>query len=438
VKAKDSPLRPSRRARRLGAKCHRPVVPRREPAPEAAPEPSGAAGADGAATLLAIAKEDRELAAELMRMPPVERIAAASCDPRFRRPTLVRLLALETEAALDDLARDPRPAAELGAALAEALPRDDQGKARRATAWAWWLFGKSLLRASQWRLARSAFDAMYAFAPDQPSEEAALCAVGLAQVWEDAGQVEAAETLFMIAGHAYSKLHATTPAAGCHAQLGFILYETGDLVNAAGWLRNAVVSLDPASAPSLAARMWLTLAEIETTLDDSVAAAESLHRARALYPLARFASEALDQRWREARIAIAAGEDARADSLLERVRPELLARGSLSETARCTFEQLLVRIEGGRFESAGELTSAFAGAFPRVEELAAEMAALTRLAADRPPAGVFPQLHLCAEWSLRTAPPSFRIRAPTARSSRPRRGLPFLPGAANMQPGGCI
>jgi tetratricopeptide (TPR) repeat protein len=339
------------------------------------------AGVGGAATLLVIARQDRQLAAELMRMPPLERIATASCNRCFHRPTLVQLLALETEAALDDPARDPRPAAELGAVLAEALPRDSQGKTRRAAAWAWWLFGKSLLRASQWRLARSAFEAMHAFTPREP-EEAALSAVGLAQVWEDAGQMNAAEALFLLAGYAYSRLDAATPAAGCHAQLGFLLYETGDLAHAACWLRQGLELLDPAFAPSLAVRIWLAIAEIETMLDDSMNAAESLRRARALYPLARIGSEALDRRWREARIALAAGECARADSLLERVRPELLARGSLSEAGRCTYDQLLVKIEGGRFESARQLTAALAGAFPHAGELAAEMAALAHLAAE--------------------------------------------------------
>ena len=241
----------------------------RQPAAEAPPG-AYAARLGGVARLLATAQEDRELAAQLLGMPALARIAAASCEPRYFRPTLVRLLALETEAALEDPARDPRPAAELGAMLAAAVVQQGRGKGRpaAAAAWAWWLFGKSLLRACQRRLARSAFETVHTFIPRPatPSEEAALAAIGLAQVAEDGGELEVAEAQLLRAADLYSQLDAVTPAASCHAQLGFLLYESGDLEGAARQLRAGLDLLDPAFAPSLAARMWLALAEIETTL----------------------------------------------------------------------------------------------------------------------------------------------------------------------------
>jgi tetratricopeptide (TPR) repeat protein len=359
------------------------VALRAQPAAEAAaPPPAYETGVSGAARLLARAAEDHELVVELLRMAPMERIAAASSEPRFHRPSLVRLLALAVEAALEDPARDPRPAAELGATLAAALPRDPQGKARRAAAWAWWLFGKALLGACQWSLARSAFQAMGAFFPRQPgpSEEAALAAAGLGQAWEDAGEVDAAEPQLLYAAYLYARLGADTQSASCYAQAGFVRYETGSFEDAAPALRAAVERLDAAFAPSLAARIWLALAEIETALGRRAAAGECLERARALVPLARSAAEALDGTWRLARIALAAGDDARADALFERVQLELLVRGSLDEAARCTCEQVLARIDTARFDAAGKLARALASAFPGAGQLAAEIAALPRLA----------------------------------------------------------
>jgi hypothetical protein len=393
------------------------VAPRSEPAAEAAPVATYEARLSGAERLLARAAEDHELAAELLRMEPLARIAAAGSEPRFHRPSLVRLLALEVEAALDDPARDPRPAAELGATLAAAVPRDGQGKARRAAAWAWWLFGKALLGACQWRLARSAFQAMGAFIPRQgPAEEAALAAAGLGQAWEDAGEVDAAELQLLYAAYLYSRLDADTQSASCYAQAGFVRYETGSFENAAPALRAGVERLDAAFAPSLAARIWLVLAEIETTLERRAAAAECLDRARALYPLARSGAEKLDRTWRLARIALAAGDDARADALYERVRLRLLARGSLDEAARCTCEQTLARIEARRYAAAGETARALAGAFPGAEELAAEIAALPRLAAKSRDAAL--EATLAVRQRLRQQPLALPGRLPALTPTR--------------------
>jgi hypothetical protein len=362
-------------------------------------------------------REDRELAAELLRMEPLARIDAAIHQPSFHRYTLVQLLAIETEAALDDPAGDPRPVAELGAALAAALPRDGQGKARRAAAWAWWLLGKALLAASQRHLAEKVFEAMYPFIPRcEPSEEAALCAVGLAQVWEDSSNVEAAAAQYLLAAHRYSQLDAALPAAGCQGQLGFLLYESGDLEGAARPLRAGLELLDEAFAPSLAARMWLALAEIETTLYEDAAAAESLHRARRLYRLAPSLGEGIDRTWREARIAVAAGADA--EARLDVVRRELLGRGSLAEAARSTLELLLLRLDDGRVDAAGELAAALAAAFPQAAEgLAAEMANLAGLAAAEQPLAFHQAKHELRR-RLRHRAPACPGRRPLLRPTR--------------------
>jgi hypothetical protein len=395
----------------------------REPAAGEEPPPAYAAGLSGPARLLARAAEDRQLAAELLRMAPLARIAAATHEPRFHRYSLVQLLAIETEAALDASGRqagaagDPRPLAELGAALAAALPRDGQGKARRAAAWAWWLLGKAWLAASQPRLAEKAFQGIYAYLPrGEASEEEALSAVGLAQVWEDCGNLEAAAAQYLLAAYRYARLDATLPAAACQAQLGFLRYDGGDLEGAAGPLRAGLELLDPAFAPSLAARMWLVLAEIETMFHADLAAAESLHRARRLYPLAPSPGERVERIWREARIALAAGADA--EARLDVVRRQLLAHGSLAEAARSTFELLLLRLDDLRFEAAGELAAALAAAFPPAAAgLAAEMASLVGLAAaDQPLA--YHQAHQNLTRRLRHQAPASPGRRPLLRPTR--------------------
>jgi tetratricopeptide (TPR) repeat protein len=384
-----------------------------------APVPAPPSTRNDLARLLATAERDRELAAELLGMPPLERIAAAGAEPRFWRPSLVRLLVLAVEAALEDPAEDPRPAAELAAALAAAVPTDPAGKADRAAAWAWWLQGKALLRAGQWRLAKSTFESMSAFIPPEPwpSEEAALAAAGLGQAWEDAGEVDAAEGQLLYAAYLYGKLDADRPCASCYAQAGFVRYEHGERAWAAPALRMAIDLLDdPACAPSLAARVWLTLAEIAAAAGDATAAGEHMERARTLYPLVRAAGEELDRAWRLARIARAAGDPGRAEALLDPVRRELLARSSLDEAARATFELTLLRIEAGHLVAAFEPGRALARAFPGAAGLAAEMAALPRLAPRSPEALAGATRELGRR--LRQEPPLLPGRLPLLRPTR--------------------
>jgi hypothetical protein len=347
------------------------------------------AGLGSAAGLLAAAVEDRELAAQLVALPAFERQEAALHDPRFHRQTLVRLLSLRAESELFDPAGDPRATAELGAAIAAALPRDAGGKARRSAALAYWLLGKALLKASQWSLADQNFHRMLSLTPRRgPSEERALATAGRAQLCADTGDVEAAIGHFLLAASLFGKLEGSAPAAACQAELGLLLLASGDLVNAEIALNAAVALLDPGFAPSLAARLHLALAEVEAVLGDLATAAEELQRARGLYPLtAAWAegSERIQRRWLEARVAAAAGAGGAAEALIEPLRCELLARGSLAEAARCTFEQVLLRIEDRRCAEVEALTGALANAFPGAgDRWAAEMAALARQAAENP------------------------------------------------------
>jgi tetratricopeptide (TPR) repeat protein len=342
-----------------------------------------------AAELLATAQEDRELVRQLMAMPAPERIEAAVSDTRFHRRTLARMLALDVESALGDPARDPRPAAELGAAIAAALPHDPKGQAPGMAAWAYWLLGKALLRASQWRLAEDTFRSISAFHPgdDAAPEPEALAWSGLAQLHEDLGHEQQAAAMFLRAAFLHALGRAWAPGAACQAQLGLLLHQSGELESAVRPLRAALGLFDAAFAPSLAARLRLALADIETVLGHAAAASRELEQARALYPLAPSPAEEIERSWSEARIVVAAGKNEEAEALFERVRRELLARGSLAEAALCSCEQLLIQIEGCRFGAARELAEDLAVAFPPAgEPWAQELTNLVRLAIEEPSA----------------------------------------------------
>ncbi len=341
---------------------------------------------------LAAAETDAELAASLLALPPVERQAVALHDPRFRRPTLAKLLLLQAESELFDPAEDPRSTAEAAAAVASAVSQAAGGESWQAAALAHWLLGKAQLAAREWHLAERSFRGMSAVLPDSgPSEERALAAVGRAQLAADRCDIDGATDQFLEAAYGFALLGSAQSTAACQAELGLFLLDAGDLINARLSLGVAIAFLDAAAAPSLAARLHLALAEVATALNERPSiASEELARAQALYPLAPDGAagpEALERRWREGRIAAAACDGARAAGLLDEVRRELLLRGGLPEAARCTFDQLLLRIDTGDSSDVGDLTGALAHAFPgQGEGWAEEMARLARLAADQPEA----------------------------------------------------
>jgi tetratricopeptide (TPR) repeat protein len=369
--------------------------PDRSAPPVARPQDRGAAGPPTwhdrpgqatAAELFATAREDARLAALLMQLPRAERREVVLRDPRFHRQTLAQLLVLQAESQLEDPSVDPLDAAELAAAVASALPADAARRARKTEALAWWLVGKALLRRRDWRLAEQAFSSIFALIPQrEPCEEQALALTGLAQLHADLGNPDTAAAMFLQAAYRFSRLGAAEPATACQAQLGLLLFETGDLVAARLPLRVALRSVDEAFAPSLAARMLLALSQIETTLGNAGPAREHLQHARSLYDLSSSPAESIVRTWAEARIAAAAEQPGEAEPLLESVRLELLAHGSLSEAARCTFDHVLLRLDAGRSGTVAELTAALVQAFPlAADSWAAELAGLARLAAGQP------------------------------------------------------
>jgi hypothetical protein len=278
-----------------------------------------------------------------------------------------------------------RANAETGPAPAAA----DPGKLRDTAATAHWLLGKALLEKRRWRLAGEAFACVFAFARHPgPCEHQALACAGLAQVHAARaegdpsdgtgtggnGPLAAATALFLRAAHLFCQLGHPRPAAACLAELGLALHGSADPSNAAHPLRQALRLLgNPRFAPSLAARLRLALAELAAARGEPAEARAHLAAARRLYPVSSAAGEPIERAWREARVAAAGGDAAAADPLFDRARHALLARGSFAEAARCTLDQLLSRLAGGRAGTAGQLIAALAAAFP---EAGARRAAL--------------------------------------------------------------
>jgi hypothetical protein len=340
------------------------------------------------APLLAAAEEDCRLARQLVAMPPIARVEAAAYNRRFRRVSLARMMVLQAEAALFEPGGDPRLLAELGTVIAGALAREVKGGGRRTAALGSWLLGKGLLRSWHRRLAREAFRGMGVLLREgEISEEAGLMSAGLAQFHEDIGDVEGATACWLRSASVYSRLGAAQPVAACHAQLGLLLVESGDLVNARFALGGALRLIDAAFTPSLTARVRLAMAEIEAGLGDPGGAREQVERARKLYALAPAPAEGIERSWREGRIAAASRQDGEAERQLGAARVALLRGGSLREAARVTLDQVLLRIGGGAGAgvAVAELTAPLAAVFAGAgEKWAADMEAMAQRAAAKP------------------------------------------------------
>jgi hypothetical protein len=324
-------------------------------------------GAAPMADLLARAQEAAALAKALMAMPRVDRLQAARQEARFHRRTLLTLFNLEAESALlQPRGRDVgEEEAEAATVLAARLPRDPRGRVGRAGALAHWLLGKARLHRGDLAGAVQSFVEIVAFLddPEEPCEEKALAAAGWAQVDQQVGAWDEAVAHFQQAAFAFAHAGATLPTAACLAEIGFILLTTNDLLLARRNLERAWKLLDSALAPTVAARIALSCAEIEVRLAGD---AESLwlQRAHSLYPLPAQPFEELARAWTEGRIATAAGRYGEAELLLQSVRPQLLAQGSLSEAVRISCDHLTLRLEAAQPLQVDALADALDKAFP--------------------------------------------------------------------------
>jgi tetratricopeptide (TPR) repeat protein len=341
---------------------------------------------------------DQALLQELLGQPSRGASVDAARRPRYRRLSLARLLLLQAEAELFTPGGDPLLKAALARVIVDRLIEHGERRARPLAAMVLWLLGKGLLKSGRRRLARMAFASMRTYLQSEQAEEMALLVVGLAQLFEDSGEVDAATCLWLQAGRAFMRLDAPPPVAACQAQLGLWLAAQGDLTSAVTALSLAVDSIDSGLAPSLAARVRLALAEVQAALGDLRAADEQLATARELYALAPSSSEAVARSWAEARIAAARRRDSEAEALFEAARGALVARGSLAEAVRVTWDQAMLRIETGRGGRVEGLTAALAAAFGEAgARWARAIETTARHAAERPEASY----RLCADMRRR-------------------------------------
>jgi hypothetical protein len=285
---------------------------------EAAPAAEPAVGCGRLAEMLATARHDQALAAALLALPRAERLAAAEGDASLRRPTLAAMLTLRAEAALEAPTTEAAEAAELAASIAGMLPRDPEGKARRAAALAQWLLGKALLRAAgRWgagecgprveaqvgeRLsaAEAAFGRMAAFlATERPTRERGLECAGLAQVRWRQGRMAEAGALLTRAAQIFSQAGGADSTASCHMQHGVLLLGARDAVLGRWELLRAERLLDVRIAPSLGVLTAVGLACCEATTGGVAAAEQQLARARGLMARVPAESRAAPGAWRE-------------------------------------------------------------------------------------------------------------------------------------------
>ncbi len=335
-------------------------------------------------TLFRTAQADRHLLDELMALPSRERLDQAAHQPLYHRLTLAQLLMLHAQIALFDPEADPTTHAELGVAVALALPRDSEGRGLRAAAMAHWLLGKGLLRARRFQQAEGAFRAIFLFVDDLASEERGLAFAGLAQAREDQGDLDGAGACWLESAVLFSAIGSTLPTAACHAQRAFQSFESGDFPRAVTRLDTALRLLEAAVAPSLTIRAHLALAEARAAMGDHRGAQFMLDRARTLYELPAPPFEGIERRWREARIAWASGQHSVAQQALAGVRNELLRCGSLEEAARSTLDLLLLHRGGDRTAAVGELLAPLLYALAPDAGAAAALESLMQRAIEQP------------------------------------------------------
>jgi hypothetical protein len=310
---------------------------------------------------------DRALADRLLRHPRSERRELALSEAGYHRLSLARLLVLQAEATLHEGSATPADLvepAEMAAAVAGVLAAAGDAEAARTAALAHWLVGKAMLLRGDRELAGEAFRAAGACVPGAaPSPEEGLATVGMAQLAWDEGRWLDATALFAHAALVFSQLEDPEAAAACHAQLGFLFLATGDTQLARANLLSAAAAFDGATAPALAARLQLGLARCDASLGYAEQERQHLAEARRYDLLPAPAGERIQRSWLRAQVARAAGRSAESYALLDAVRRQLLAGGSVYEAACATVELMAILTESGHAGPANALAAELALAF---------------------------------------------------------------------------
>ncbi|HVT16583.1 MAG TPA: hypothetical protein VHQ90_10460 [Thermoanaerobaculia bacterium] len=334
------------------------------------------------AALVAGWREAESLVAELLRLPPAQRLRAVQRKADLHQPIVAELLREAAEEALGDPLRCEE-LAHLALVVAKALPAYPPGVAERSRLRAFCLVGEARRRRGDRPGAEEAFrQAALTDGWLYGDERGVLCA-GFAKLrWEE-GRLDEAAALLARAAEIFGDCRQWLDQAVCRAWLGCLLLEACEPDRAVAPLCLALGRADVALPPALAQRTTLGLAYCEAALGRHERASALLAAVGDCQDDRTGAEEELVSTWWRARIAARAGSLAESEDALAAVLGRLLAQGSLREAATAALELALVRLKAGRPRASGglghQLFHAFGGEAAR---LAVGFEMLAQLPAD--------------------------------------------------------
>jgi tetratricopeptide (TPR) repeat protein len=330
--------------------------------------------ARGRRQVLAAARQKAPgLLAELLALPPSERLALAEGEPRFASPPLCEeILARRAAAAARSASEpprtpgktehppvEPRELADLALALAERLDPALWGSSivRDLEARAWAHRGDVAREAGLSEEAQRAFrmaHSLYALSSQDPWDWAEISRYE-ARFELSRGQAEAATALGLESAALYRKLGERNLLAATLAEAGPMAVRAGRLDLAIDALAEAVELIDPAREPR---RLACCLHWLGALLLQTERARESLGhlwRARSLYERLGEEDEILRVRWIEARAALAVGSLAEGEAALLAVRGHLLTAGLGQDAAGVLLDLVQLYWDQGRRNEMREL-----------------------------------------------------------------------------------
>jgi tetratricopeptide (TPR) repeat protein len=303
-------------------------------------------------------------AGELAQLSPQDARRVIAADASFRQPLVAACLLFQAE----DLLDEPWRAQHLGEAARLIVCGDAAVPAGRALDLffrAVWTVVRALRLQGRLEEAEDAFGRVLPFLGACPEVTAARAMLlsGLAQLRWSQRRLDEAAALFVQAARFFAQEGEAQGEAACRAQAGMLLVERQDVAHGRAELSRAHLIVDDQQAPALAARIALVLAWCHAMLGQAEPARERLRAARGLFDRAPDEGERILRTWWQARIAALDGQAAEADAWLDSIRRQLLATGSLGESARCTLDLLVVRVQSGRLDAVTQLGTDLLNAF---------------------------------------------------------------------------
>ncbi|HYG60941.1 MAG TPA: hypothetical protein VEL74_00040 [Thermoanaerobaculia bacterium] len=291
---------------------------------------------------------------ELLQHPLDRQRLLIANSPRFRTWALCELL---LEAAREEGFQDPAKALELarlGALTAEHLDASlyGDGRARDLAARAWATVGNAERIRSDFQAAEKSFqraERLLKQGTGDPLEKAGVLLLKASLLGNQQRFPEAFRVLDRVVSIArkYGDLHLCGKAM---VTRGFLCGVAHDLPEeeASRWLSDGLALVDPAAEPRLvvAARhnLILHLAECGRNAE----ALQLLEQTRPLYAFMGDKMNLLRLRWVEGRIAVAQGQFARAEPMLQEIRRELVEREIGYDAALVSLDLARIYARQGR------------------------------------------------------------------------------------------